>query len=69
LAARVLRALEWAAAAAHQAELVRRQAEQRLWRPEWLTHEGERWGVIGLAADGGLRLCRGTTVTVLQRRF
>ena len=69
LAARVLRALEWAAAAAAQPELVRRQAEQRLWRPEWLIHEGERWSVSGLAADGGLRLCRGTAVTVLQRRF
>lgn len=69
LAARVLRALEWTAAAAAQPELVRRQAEQRLWRPEWLIHEGERWSVSGLAADGGLRLCRGTAVTVLQRRF
>jgi len=69
LAVRVLRALEWTAAAAAQPELVRRQAEQRLWRPEWLIHEGERWSVSGLAADGGLRLCRGTAVTVLQRRF
>ena len=69
LAARLLRGLEWAAAAAGQAELVRRQAEQRLWRPEWLEHEGERWSVAGLAADGGLHLRRGTAVAVLQRRF
>jgi BirA family transcriptional regulator, biotin operon repressor / biotin---[acetyl-CoA-carboxylase] ligase len=69
LAARLLRGLEWAAAAAGQAELVRRQAEQRLWRPAWLEHEGERWSVAGLAADGGLRLRRGPAVAVLQRRF
>ena len=69
LAARLLRGLEWASAAAGQAELVRRQAEQRLWRPEWLEHGGERWNVDGLAADGGLRLRRGTAVAVLQRRF
>ena len=51
-AARLLRGLEWAAAACDQPELVRRQAEQRLYRPEWLEHEGERWAVAGLAADG-----------------
>jgi BirA family biotin operon repressor/biotin-[acetyl-CoA-carboxylase] ligase len=64
-----LRGLEWAAAASCQPELVRRQAEQRLYRPEWLEHEGERWAVAGLAADGGLRLCRGSAVAVLQRGF
>ena len=69
LAARLLRGLEWAAAAAGQPELVRRQAEQRLWRPAWLEHEGERWSVAGLAADGSLRLRRGTAVALLQRRF
>jgi BirA family biotin operon repressor/biotin-[acetyl-CoA-carboxylase] ligase len=69
LAARVLRGLAWAAAASAQPELVRRQAEQRLWRPEWLEHEGERWSVDGLEADGGLRLRRGTAVALLQRRF
>jgi BirA family biotin operon repressor/biotin-[acetyl-CoA-carboxylase] ligase len=69
LAARVLRALEWTAAAAAHPELVRRQAEQRLWRPEAFIHNGECWSVSGLAADGGLRLCRGKAVTVLQRRF
>jgi BirA family biotin operon repressor/biotin-[acetyl-CoA-carboxylase] ligase len=69
LAARLLRGLEWAAAACDQPELVRRQAEQRLDRPEWLEHEGERWTVAGLAADGGLRLCRGSAAAVLQRAF
>ena len=69
LAARLLRGLEWAAAASGHPELVRRQAEQRLCRPDWLEHEGERWAVAGLATDGGLRLCRGTAVAVLQRSF
>jgi BirA family biotin operon repressor/biotin-[acetyl-CoA-carboxylase] ligase len=69
LAARLLRGLEWAAAACDQPELVRRQAEQRLHRPEWLEHAAERWAVAGLAADGGLRLCRGSAAVVLQRAF
>jgi BirA family biotin operon repressor/biotin-[acetyl-CoA-carboxylase] ligase len=69
LAARLLRGLEWAAAACDQRELVRRQAEQRLDRPEWMEHKGERWAVAGLAADGGLRLCRGSASAVLQRAF
>jgi BirA family biotin operon repressor/biotin-[acetyl-CoA-carboxylase] ligase len=69
LAARMLRGLEWAAAACDQPELVRLQAEQRLYRPEWLEHEGERWAVAGLAADGGLLLCRGSASAVLQRAF
>ncbi|MBM5806141.1 MAG: biotin--[acetyl-CoA-carboxylase] ligase [Cyanobacteria bacterium M_surface_10_m2_179] len=69
LAARLLRGLEWAAAAAHQPELVRRQAEQRLWRPPWWEHEGQRWQVAGLAPDGGLRLRSGSALAVVQRRF
>lgn len=69
LAARVLRGLEWAVAAAEQAELVRRQAEQRLWRPGWVAHHGERWQVLGLSRDGGLRLCCGSAQTTLQRDF
>ena len=69
LAARLLRGLEWAAAAADQPELVRRQTERRLWRPEWVEHNGERWSVAGLEVDGGLRLCRGSTVAVVQRGF
>lgn len=69
LAARALRGLEWAAAACNQPELVRRQAEQRLHRPEWVEHEGERWAVAGLEPNGGLRLCRGNAAAVLQRAF
>ena len=69
LAARVLRGLEWAVAAAEQPELVRRQAERRLWMPAGVEHQGRRWTVQGLAADGGLRLaCDGELVT-LQRHF
>jgi hypothetical protein len=49
--------------------LVRRQAEQRLWRPESLEHEGQHWSVEGLELDGGLRIRRGTALAVLQRRF
>jgi BirA family biotin operon repressor/biotin-[acetyl-CoA-carboxylase] ligase len=69
LAARLLRGLEWTAAAAQQSELVRRQAEKRLWRPEWFEHAGERWSVTGLTIDGGLRLGRGSVVSVMRRRF
>ena len=70
LGARLLRGLEWAAAAAGQAELVRRQAERRLWRPDaGMEHAGERWRVVGLAVDGGLRLQRPGAELVLQRRF
>jgi len=69
LAARLLRGLEWVVAAAPHAELVRRQAEQRLWRPAWFEHQGQRWQVDGLAVDGGLRLRRDSAVAVLQRRF
>ena len=69
LSARVLRGLEWAAAAAGEPELVRRQAEQRLWRPDGVDHAGQRWSVAGLELDGGLRLRSGSAVTVLQRRF
>jgi BirA family biotin operon repressor/biotin-[acetyl-CoA-carboxylase] ligase len=69
LAARVLRALEWAVAAADQPELVRRQAERRLWMPDGLEHQGRRWSVEGLAADGGLRLACGGEQVTLQRHF
>jgi BirA family biotin operon repressor/biotin-[acetyl-CoA-carboxylase] ligase len=68
LAALVLRGLEWAVAASGQAELVRRQAERRLWRaPQW--HQGESWEVAGLALDGGLRLRRGGELVELRRDF
>ena len=69
LAALVLRALEWAVAASGQAELVRRQAEQRLWRPDCYWHEGEAWQVQGLALDGALRLCCGERLVELRRNF
>lgn len=69
LAARVLRALEWAVAAADQPELVRRQAERRLWMPDGVEHLGRRWDVEGLAADGGLRLACGGERVTLQRHF
>ena len=68
LAALVLRALEWAVAASSQAELVRRQAEQRLWRAAHV-HQGESWEVAGLAVDGGLRLRRGSELVELRRDF
>jgi BirA family biotin operon repressor/biotin-[acetyl-CoA-carboxylase] ligase len=69
LTARLLRGLEWAAAASTQAELVRRQAEQRLWCPDWFEHAEERWQVAGLAVDGALRLRRGADQLCLSRRF
>ncbi len=70
LAARVLRGLEWAAAAAAEPELVRRQAERRLWRPgDGWEHAGQRWRIAGLALDGGLRLQREGAELVIQRRF
>jgi BirA family biotin operon repressor/biotin-[acetyl-CoA-carboxylase] ligase len=69
LAALVLRALEWAVSASDNAELVRRQAEQRLWRsgPHW--HEGQSWQVVGLSIDGGLRLRDGQRLVELRRHF
>lgn len=68
LAALVLRSLEWAVAASGQAELVRRQAECRLWRAPH-RHAGESWEVEGLALDGGLRLRRGMQLVELRRDF
>jgi BirA family biotin operon repressor/biotin-[acetyl-CoA-carboxylase] ligase len=68
LAARVLAALEWAVASAERPEAVRALAERRLLLPPgpvWL--EGEAWRAVGLAADGGLVLCRGEQRRVLQR--
>jgi len=68
LAALVLRGLEWAVAASAQAELVRRQAEHRLWRASHL-HCGQSWAVDGLALDGALRLRRGAQLVELRRDF
>jgi BirA family transcriptional regulator, biotin operon repressor / biotin---[acetyl-CoA-carboxylase] ligase len=69
LAALVLRALEWAVAASGQAELVRRQAEQRLWRQDSHWHDGQAWQVQGLALDGALRLRCGERLVELRRDF
>ena len=69
LAARVLRALEWAVAAADQPELVRRQAEQRLWDPGGVEHDGQHWTIKGLSQDGGLQLQNASGALVLRRRF
>lgn len=69
LAALVLRGLEWAAAAAHQGELVRRQAEQRLWRDPAHGYQGRIWQVVGLQVDGALCLRAGETVVIRRRDF
>jgi BirA family biotin operon repressor/biotin-[acetyl-CoA-carboxylase] ligase len=70
LLGRVLAALDWAGAHAHQPERVRLAAEARLWRPAagWL-HDGQLWQVCGLEADGRLRLARGGLELALQRHF
>ena len=69
LAALALGALEWAVAASGQAELVRRQAEQRLWRVGSHWHEGRAWQVDGLALDGALRLRCDERLVELRRDF
>lgn len=69
LAALALGALEWAVAASGQAELVRRQAEQRLWRVGSHWHAGRAWQVDGLALDGALRLRCEETLVELRRDF
>ncbi|MFO0015210.1 MAG: biotin--[acetyl-CoA-carboxylase] ligase [Synechococcaceae cyanobacterium] len=69
LAARVLRGLEWAAAQADQAEVVRQAAEALLWPGPPLEIEGQLWQPVGLAADGRLRLARGSQEQFLERRF
>ena len=69
LGARVLQSLEWAVAAADQPELVRRQAEQRLWNSGGFEHDGQQWTVRGLSRDGGLQLQNASGAMVLRRRF
>jgi hypothetical protein len=66
----VLAGLEWAAAHANQPCQVRAAAEARLWRPGagWL-HDGELWQVLGLHADGRLRLGRQGRELDLRRHF
>ena len=66
----VLAALDWAQAMAPEPELVRLQAEARLYRPaEGLLHGGQIWQVVGLESDGGLRLQRPGATFTLQRSF
>ena len=66
----VLAALDWAQAMSPEPELVRLQAEARLYRPaEGLLHGGQIWQVAGLEADGGLRLQRPGASVILQRSF
>ncbi|QNI71352.1 biotin--[acetyl-CoA-carboxylase] ligase [Cyanobium sp. NS01] len=70
LEARVWSALRWAMAQAGEAELVRDQAEQRLWQPpEGVLVGEEPWQVAGLELDGRLRLQRGVALTWLSRSF
>lgn len=70
LAARVLRALEWAMAAAAQPTWVRQQAEARLLvAPQSWQGAGDGWQPIGLADDGALVLARGDERRRLHRRF
>ena len=69
LAALVLGALDWAVAASGQPELVRRQAEVRLWRDQPHRHQGQLWQVDGLTLDGALRLSRAGQLVELRRDF
>jgi BirA family biotin operon repressor/biotin-[acetyl-CoA-carboxylase] ligase len=69
LVARVLRALEWAVAASDQAELVRRQAQRRLWSAGPIWHAGEAWSLERLNSDGSLRLRCGERLVDLRRDF
>lgn len=70
LEARVWRALGWAMAQAGAPEMVRSQAEQRLWRPpEGVLVAQKPWQVDGLELDGRLRLRRGSAITWLSRSF
>lgn len=69
LAALVLGALDWAVAASGHPELVRRQAEARLWRDQPQEHQGLLWQVDGLTLDGALRLSRAGQLVELRRDF
>jgi BirA family biotin operon repressor/biotin-[acetyl-CoA-carboxylase] ligase len=55
----VWRSLDWAMAHAGEPELIRREAQARLWLPDqplWVN--GEPWAVEGLTLEGGLALAR-----------
>jgi BirA family biotin operon repressor/biotin-[acetyl-CoA-carboxylase] ligase len=70
LAARTLRALEWAMAMADQPQAVRRLAERRLLvMPGSWEGASEGWQPCGLADDGALLLARGEERRRLERRF
>jgi BirA family biotin operon repressor/biotin-[acetyl-CoA-carboxylase] ligase len=70
LECRLWSALAWAQQHAADPELVRRLAEERLWRPpQGLWVEDQRWQVAGLEADGRLRLEHGADRTLLSRRL
>lgn len=70
LTALALAALDWAIDHAQQPELVRSEAERRLWLPpEPLWLDGEAWRPLGLAADGGLWIGSAGRRRLLQRSF
>ena len=70
LSARVLRALDWACAMAAEAELVRAEAQQRLWLPApAIAHAGELWQAEGLGLDGSLVIGRAGESRALHRLF
>lgn len=57
LLSRVVAALEWAMAHSREPELVRKEAEARLWLPSTdVVMDGERWQIRGLTRQGGLAL-------------
>ncbi len=65
-----LAALERSQQLAGDPDQVRRAAEGLLLRPpEGFLHGGERWQVLGLERDGGLRLQRPGAEITLQRSF
>ena len=65
-----LAALERSQQLADDPDQVRRAAEGLLLRPpEGFLHGGERWQVLGLERDGGLRLQRPGAEITLQRSF
>ena len=67
---RALQAIAWAQQHSLSNAAVIALAEQRLLRPEggW-SHQGERWQVQGLSADGGLRLQRSGQTLTLRRQL
>jgi BirA family biotin operon repressor/biotin-[acetyl-CoA-carboxylase] ligase len=65
-----LAALERSQQLADDPDQVRRAAEGLLLRPpEGFLHGGDRWQVLGLERDGGLRLQRPGAEITLQRSF